>query len=326
MYDMSTGLARRSYPGRKTMSDSARILAIVEPDVHPSEVVARAAWLAGLTKCDLELVLCDPDIGTLREGFFVSNEARDIAERIRVAQREMIEDLAGPPREAGINVTTDVLEDRPIADAVLQRAVDMNPRFVFKGTQYHSAAERSIFVDTDWQLIRSCRYPLWLVKPHEVRERPVIIAAVDPTHSHDKPASLDQVITEHALAIGSATKGEVHLLHTYHRLIGVGREATRTFKPIELPIEQLSDKIQREHREKLDALAKANDFDEEHTHQLPGDTKEILPTFARTISADLVVMGALARWGLKRAILGSTAEKVLDHLPCDILIVRNNDD
>jgi nucleotide-binding universal stress UspA family protein len=34
-------------------------------------------------------------------------------------------------------------------------------------------------------------------------------------------------------------------------------------------------------------------------------------------------MGALARWGLKRAILGSTAEKVLDHLPCDILIVRS---
>jgi nucleotide-binding universal stress UspA family protein len=33
-------------------------------------------------------------------------------------------------------------------------------------------------------------------------------------------------------------------------------------------------------------------------------------------------MGALARWGLKRMVIGSTAEKVLDHLPCDILIVR----
>ena len=73
------------------------------------------------------------------------------------------------------------------------------------------------------------------------------------------------------------------------------------------------------------AAAKANGIDAEHTHQLPGDTKELLPTFARTKSADLVVMGALARWGLKRAILGSTAEKVLDHLPCDILIVRNKD-
>lgn len=308
------------------MSDREKILVIVEPDVHPSEVVARATWLAGLVNCDLDLVLCDPDIGTLREGFFVSNQARDIAEKIRVAQREMIDDLAGPPREAGIGVTTEVLEERPIADGILHRAVDMNPRYIVKGTQYHSAAERSIFVDTDWQLVRSCRYPLWLVKPHDIREKPIIVAAVDPTHSHDKPASLDQVIVENALSIGNAAKGEVHLLHTYHRLIGVGREATRTFKPIELPIEQLSSKIQREHREKLDALAEANGIDAEHTHQLPGDTKELLPTFARTKGADLVVMGALARWGLKRAILGSTAEKVLDHLPCDILIVRNDDD
>ena len=155
-----------------------------------------------------------------------------------------------------------------------------------------------------------------------MREKPVIVAAVDPTHSHDKPAALDHFIVDHAQSLARATGGEVHLLHTYHRLVGIGREATRTFKPIELPLDELSRKIQAEHRAKLDELAKANDIDEEHTHQLPGDTKELLPTFARTHGADLVVMGALARWGLKRAVLGSTAEKVLDHLPCDILVVR----
>ena len=308
------------------MSNRDKILAIIEPDMHPSEVVARATWLAKLADCDLELLLCDPDIGALREGFFVSNEARDIAEKIRTAQNDIIEDLAKPARDAGLNVTTAVLEERPVADGVLHRAVDMNPRFVLKGTHYHSSAERSIFVDSDWQLIRTCPFPLWLVKQHEIREKPVIIAAVDPTHSHDKPAALDEVIIDAAQTIAGASGGELHLLHTYHRLVGVGREATRTFKPIELPIDKLSMKIQAEHRERLNGLAAASHIDAEHTHQLPGDTKEILPIFARTHSADLVFMGALARWGLKRAILGSTAEKVLDHLHCDILIVRKPED
>jgi universal stress protein E len=308
------------------MSDRDKILAIIEPDIHPTEVVARAVWLAKLADCDLELLLCDPDIGALREGFFVSNEARDIAEKIRTAQNDIIEDLAKPARDAGLHVTTAVLDERPVADGVLHRAVDMNPRFVLKGTHYHSSAERSIFVDSDWQLIRTCPFPLWLVKQHEIREKPVIIAAVDPTHSHDKPAALDEVIIDTAQTIAGASGGELHLLHTYHRLVGVGREATRTFKPIELPIDKLSMKIQAEHRERLNGLAAASHIDAEHTHQLPGDTKEILPIFARTHSADLVVMGALARWGLKRAILGSTAEKVLDHLPCDILIVRKPED
>ena len=304
------------------MAGSDKILVIIEPDVHPTEVVGRATWLAKLAGCDLDLVLCDPDIGALYEGFFVSNEARDIAAKIRAAQKEIIEELGQVARDAGVNVTTEVLEERPIADGVLQRALDMEPRFIMKGTQYHSAAERSIFVDTDWQLVRACPYPLWLVKPHEIRNKPVIVAAVDPTHSHDKPAALDEVIIENAQAIAGASGGEVHLLHTYHRLVGVGREATRTFKPIELPVDKLSKKIQAEHLERLNGLACAAHIDAEHTHQLPGDTKEILPTFARTHGADLVVMGALARWGLKRSILGSTAERVLDHLPCDILIVR----
>jgi universal stress protein E len=307
------------------MGDSDKILVIVEPDVHPTEVVTRATWLAKLAKCELELLLCDPDIGALREGFFVSNEAKEIAGKIRAAQKEIIEDIAQPARDAGLEVTTDVLEERPIADGVIHRAVDMNPRFIMKGTHFHSAAERSIFVDSDWQMVRSCPYPLWLVKQHEVREKPVIVAAVDPTHSHDKPAALDQVIVDNAQAIARASGGEVHLLHTYHRLIGVGREATRTFKPIELPLDELSERIKTEHRDRLDELARANGIDAKHTHQLPGDTKELLPTFARTHGADLVVMGALARWGLKRAVLGSTAEKVLDHLPCDILIVRKDD-
>jgi universal stress protein E len=307
------------------MGDSDKILVIVEPDVHPTEVVTRATWLAKLAKCELEMLLCDPDIGALREGFFVSNEAKEIAGKIRAAQKEIIEDIAQPARDAGLEVTTDVLEERPIADGVIHRAVDMNPRFIMKGTHFHSAAERSIFVDSDWQMVRSCPYPLWLVKQHEVREKPVIVAAVDPTHSHDKPAALDQVIVDNAQAIARASGGEVHLLHTYHRLIGVGREATRTFKPIELPLDELSERIKTEHRDRLDELARANGIDAKHTHQLPGDTKELLPTFARTHGADLVVMGALARWGLKRAVLGSTAEKVLDHLPCDILIVRKDD-
>lgn len=304
------------------MNENDKILVVVEPDNHPEDVVARAAWLADLAKCELHLLMCDPDIGALREGLLVSNEAQGIAEKIVHAQTGILDDLAAPAREQGIDVHTRILEERPVADGVLHEALNLEPRFVIKGTQYHSAAERSIFVDTDWQLVRSCPYPLWLVKPHAIREKPVIVASVDPTHSHDKPATLDQVIVDTALALGRASDGEVHLFHTYHRLIGVGREATRTFKPIKLPIDELSEKIQKDHRARLDELAAKNDIDDAQVHQLPGDTRELLPTFVRAHAADLVVMGALARWGLKRAVLGSTAEKVMDHLPCDILIVR----
>jgi universal stress protein E len=43
---------------------------------------------------------------------------------------------------------------------------------------------------------------------------------------------------------------------------------------------------------------------------------------AKEHSADFVVMGAVARSGLKRLFIGSTAERVLDRLPCDLVIIK----
>lgn len=304
------------------MATSNSILVVIEPEIHPHEVIERAIWLARISGSSLDVLLCDPDVGPLREGWYLSNEAKEIGEQIRVAQAEMIDDLADNARDMGITVKTGVLENRPIAEGILHHARETAPGYVMKGTQYHSAAERAIFVDTDWQLIRACPCPLYLVKPKELRAHPVLLAAVDPTHARDKPAALDQAIVEQAQSIASATEGEVHLVHSYQRISSIGSEATRTFKPIRIPLDDLDKKITAEHRQKLNALANAHGVDAEHVHQLPGRTRELLPAFARAHNIDIVVMGALARWGLKRAVIGSTAERVLDHLPCDVLIVR----
>lgn len=304
------------------MSDKDKILVVVEPDNSPQAIVSRAIWVAKLMDYELDLVLCDSSVSVLGDGFFVSNEAKEIGRKIREAQEEMIEELAEDARVEGATANTDVLDERPVADAVLARALNSNPRYVMKGTHYHSVAERAIMVDADWQLIRTCPYPLWLVKAGDFQEDPVIVAAVDPTHEHDKPAALDQAIVKAARSVSEPAGGDVHLLHTYERLVGIGTEVNKTLKAIKLPIDEIDKRMQEEHRQALDAFADKNGFDDSHVHQLPGRTREILPTFARTNKADLVVMGALARWGIKRMVIGSTTERVLDHLPCDVLIVR----
>jgi universal stress protein E len=46
---------------------------------------------------------------------------------------------------------------------------------------------------------------------------------------------------------------------------------------------------------------------------------------AGALRADIVAMGAISRSGLQRVFIGSTAEDVLEHLPCDALIVKPPD-
>jgi universal stress protein E len=57
-------------------------------------------------------------------------------------------------------------------------------------------------------------------------------------------------------------------------------------------------------------------------HLVCGDPTVALPALARSMRAGLVVMGAMSRSGLKRIFIGDTAARVLDALPCDVLVVR----
>jgi len=300
------------------MSDT--VLAVIELDRFPEAVASRAAWIARRFECDLELVLSDPTLAMLHDNFLVSNEAKAIAKNMRGAQKQILDELAQPVSGQGVNITTIILDDSPASDAIVARALNVEPKFVVKGTEHHSPAERARFTYTDWRLIRKLDYPLWLVKPKEWKDKPVIIAAVDPTHKGDRKGVLDQIIVDAGKELATKCNGTLQMLHTYVRLVEIGRHAMFTFKPVKLPIDELEDNIRNLHREKLDALAVANDIPGSAVHQLPGRAHEILPMFARAQGADLVIMGAVARSGSKSRVLGSTAAKILDHLPCDILI------
>lgn len=304
------------------MKTKAGILVVVEPEHEPFVVLARAIWLAKMMKCKIQLLLCDPTANPLPKSVIASDKSGELEKAIRKAQKELAKKLASKAREAGVVVRTEIVEERPIAEAVLKRAEESRPAFVMKGTQFHSAAQRSMLVDTDWFLARTCRYPLWFVKASRFGKTPVIVAAVDPTHSHDKPAILDDTIIQSAKMLSGLLGGELHLFHSYQRLNEISAQAIKEFKPVKLDVDEIDKKIKKEHRDALDALAKRNDIADEYVHQLPGRTSELLPSFVRNRNAQLVIMGALSRWRLKRMAIGSTAERVMDHLPCDILIVK----
>jgi nucleotide-binding universal stress UspA family protein len=55
----------------------------------------------------------------------------------------------------------------------------------------------------------------------------------------------------------------------------------------------------------------------------PGDPRLLLLDEVREAEATLVVVGTRAKKGLKRLFLGSVAEWVLDHVTCDVLVVRS---
>ena len=149
-----------------------------------------------------------------------------------------------------------------------------------------------------------------------------MIAAVDPLHEHDKPAELDRLLLQQAGDVAELLQGELHVFHSFDPTPAIAGAATTMATPIAVPVSEVTEALETRHRQALtDLLADYNLADEQvHMHQ--GTPQDLLPVLAEKSGADLVVLGAVSRSGLQRIFVGSTAERVLDRLPCDLLIVK----
>jgi universal stress protein E len=75
-------------------------------------------------------------------------------------------------------------------------------------------------------------------------------------------------------------------------------------------------------REALAVLSRTHGIAPGHVQLRQGSAVEVLCDVAAELPADVVVLGAIARGRLRERLIGSTAERVLDRLPCDTLVVK----
>jgi universal stress protein E len=207
-------------------------------------------------------------------------------------------------------VTVDVVWDHPLDAAVVKKAAAHDYWLVAKDTHHHNLLQRTLLTNVDWHLIRSCPAPLLLVKARKLAAEPNVIAAVDPVNEHDKPAALDDRIFSFAAELARTARGQLSVVHAYSAPMGV-----------ELPPDARR-LIENEHREAMARFLDGHPVLGGRSFLYEGLAHECLQQAATELAADIVVMGAVARSGLKRLFIGSTAERVLDRLPCDLVIIK----
>jgi universal stress protein E len=297
-----------------------QILVIVDPTAteHPS--IDKAALLAEKFNARLELFVCDTKAA--REMRLSSHVRNAPGEPFAVSIKGLLESLAEPLRGRGLDVTTETLCADPLHVGLIDRVRQTNADLVVKDTHHHSLAQRTFLTNTDWQLIRACPVPLLLTKGARWTDTPRVVAAVDPGHVNDKPKMLDHWIIEHASLFAQRLRGELHVVHVYLPLaiIGAATAVNPTMVAAAAPEELALEEKNR--RELVTALVSEYDVAPDNIHLELGGPGQMLPLAAQRINADVMTMGAIARSGLKRIFVGSTAEDVLEKLPCDALIVK----
>ena len=295
-----------------------KILVVVDPRSDEQPAADRAAWLAEHLSASLELFICDydPDIDVGRVStVWIDQPAR---EHLLSILREKMEAIAAPLRERGLDVAVDVGWDHPLDDGIVRKVIACQPWIVAKDTHHHNVLKRTILSNTDWHLIRQCLAPLLLVKPDPVAEHPKVFAAVDPLHVHDKPAKLDNEIVTFAKTLADGLGGELHVLHTF----SVPAPSSVPEGAWLAEHAQIAEEVKNEHRDAFTEFLAPHAIPDDRAHLVEGAAYEMLPEITEREGAGIVVMGAVSRSGLDRIFVGSTAERILDRLHCDVLIIK----
>jgi universal stress protein E len=302
------------------MREPKSILAVVDPTAASQPAAERAVALARSIGAPLELFVCDYDpqvVDTASHEFQGLPKARAalVDDRLR-RLREVRKALAAEDLEIRI----DARWDSPLADGIVRKVLEAAADIVVKDTHYHPLLRRSLFSNTDWNLIRDCPVPLWLAKPRAIGAKPRFIAAVDPLHERAKPSELDDRIIGAAKQLCYPLNGELQVFHAFDVTSALATPMDAMAMP--LPVREIKEAMRARHTEAVHRLTDAHGIARDCVHVNEGGTGERIVRLADELHADVVVMGAVSRRGLKRLFLGNTAEDVLDKLPCDLLIVK----
>lgn len=294
-----------------------QLLVVIDPTREEQPALDRAAWLARQTGAALELLSCefDPalDVGLL----FNVEQAESARTALLARRREKLEGLAAPLRAEGLKVEIETRWGRPLYRMILDRVGELKPDLVFKAAHEHGLLKRLLLTNTCWQLLRHCPAPLWLVHQGQWQGKR-LCAALDPLHSADKPAHLDHRLIGAARELGERLGLDAHYLHCYAPL-----PRTMVFD-VEL-VASYDDYVKRSeqrHREAFTQLLAPYSIPASHSHLQQGYPEELIPRFVREQQVDLLLMGAIARGQLDNALIGNTAERVLEEVDCDLLVLK----
>jgi universal stress protein E len=285
-------------------------LLVIPVSAEPEQAVMRRARQCAGDATQIEVF--DVAYEPLLEGYF-GNQAvyeplrgRVLAERGERAEA-LAESLAAPGRKTSGRAVWDHPWHRVVADEVRATGADL----VIAAPQRGPAGA---LTHGDWQLVLTCPVPVLVVRSDGAAAYRKIVAAIDPFHEHAKPLDLDAEILRQAVAAQQLTGAAMTVRYCYTPLTYFGADLG-TLPPVDPRLEE-------RRREALRDVVVAGGLPAGAARLDVGPAHAVLEDLIDTHEADLVVMGAVARGRLKELLIGSTAERVLEHGGADVLVVK----
>ncbi|KAF7773875.1 universal stress protein E [Pseudoalteromonas citrea] len=297
------------------MDKIKRILAVIDPTKAQQNSLQRALSLAKKTGAHITAFMSIYDFSYEMTTMLSRDEREAMREAVIKDREAWLNDLLSSIDD--IDVHSLVLWHNRPYEAVINTVINEGYDLVIKSTHQHDTLKSVIFTPTDWHLIRKCPSPVLLVKDHEWPEQGHILAAVNSVSDNEQHQALNRRIISDAQFICQLANAQLSLVNTY--------PATPVNIAIEIPEfnpSQYNEAVKKHHEDETFALADSFNIARTECEIKEGLPEDVIPLVANTKGSELVVIGTVGRTGLSAALVGNTAEHVIDSLDCDVLALK----
>lgn len=303
------------------MEKYQNILVVIDPNTEDQKALKRAVELAKKTQAKITALLSIFDFSYEMTTMLSSDERDTMRDSVLKSRQLWLQDLIAVPEDNDISCcvtinTKVVWHNRPF-EAVINEVLVNNFDLVVKGTHHHDKLKSVIFTPTDWHLLRKCPCPLLLVKDHAWPEDGNIVAAVNVGNIEEEHISLNKKITEEAIHLAALINANAHLVNSYP-----GTPVNIAIEIPEFDSSNYSDNMKNHHIDAMTTHANALNFDLNNTHVMEGLPEDVIETLSEELDCELVILGTIGRTGFSAALIGNTAEQVIDNLNCDVLALK----
>lgn len=266
------------------------ILVVMDPQQAECLALKRAKLIAGVTQSHLHLLICD--------------KKQEHAAHLENIQANLLRE--------GYSVSSQQAWHENLYQTIITVQQAEGCGLVIKQHFPDNPLKKAILTPEDWKLLRYCPGPVLMVKTDTPWTGGVILAAVDVGNSDAAHRTLHTGIVSHGYDIAALAKGTLHVISAHPSPMLSAAD----------PTFQLKETIEARYREQCKAFQAEYDVSNDRLHVEEGPADVLIPFTADKLKAVVTVIGTVARTGLSGALIGNTAEVVLDTLESDVLVLK----
>lgn len=292
---------------------------IFSVDCHNIEPDLKEKAIRTIAHLDCELVIVDNirDLSWIARATLPDHEK--VAALVVKEKQELLDQLVSEFQQAGVSAKGVVLHG-PTSTAVLEFAEAENADLIFRVTKGKKSKEAGRLGRTSKRILRKCPCAVWLVHPQTKPASENIVVCIDTGSNEADELEFGDKLLKTAESLKQTGHGLVSIVHAWelwnekmvaHR---ISKTEFQTWKETCKKTEVDAFEVFLERHSKS-----VNDM---NVFVVEGDPSAAIAQFAKTVSADLVVIGTIGRSGLSGFLLGNTAERIFERVDCDVLALK----